>query len=118
MKQSAISREQAHLLYREGSPHLELAGKAAQLKLQYDARRDPTRRLRVYSANEKYVCPSCQALANGRHSWTVAEALEDPPVPNPNCATGWCRCGLSCAGTQRRRGTLWRLEAHETAKER
>lgn len=94
LKQSAISRELAHLLYQEGRPHLELARKAAQLRLRYEARRDPTRRLHVYSANDKYVCPSCQALVSHHRGWAVAEALEDPPVPNPNCASGWCRCDL------------------------
>lgn len=95
LKQSAIYREQAHLLYQEeGRPYLELARKAAQLRLQYEASRDPPRRLHAYSANDPYVCPSCRALANRRRGWTVAEALEDPPLPNPNCASGWCRCSL------------------------
>ena len=96
LKQSAIYGEQAHLLHQEeGRPYLELARKAAQLRLRYQASRDPLRRLHVYSANDSYVCPSCQALAQpspcGR---TVAEALEDPPLPNPKCASGWCRCSL------------------------
>ena len=94
LKQSAIYGEQAHLLYQEGRPYLELARKAAQLRLQYEASRDPLRRLHVYSANDPYVCPSCRALANRRRGWTVAEALEDPPLPNPKCASGWCRCSL------------------------
>jgi hypothetical protein len=95
LKQSAIYGEQAHLLYQEeGSPYLDLARKAAQLRLQYEASRDPTRPLHVYSANDSHVCPSCRALANRRRGWTVAEALEDPPVPNPKCASGWCRCSL------------------------
>jgi hypothetical protein len=59
-------------------------------------------RLKQYkeSGTVKYIqvlcaftgCPNCQILA--RKKFTLEEALESPPLPNPDCTSvhGWCRC--------------------------
>jgi hypothetical protein len=79
--------EMAMLLYGEGRPHLASQRESHKAELRRLAQSDGVTRVGLVTAK---CCPACQA-DNGR-TMTVAEALEQMPLPHEGCKLGWCSC--------------------------
>ena len=50
--------------------------------------------IHVLTCNDQWVCSSCRSLAE--RSYNLANV---PELPNPDCTSGRCRCGISAAST-------------------
>ncbi len=94
---SVVYGDMARWLHEEGrrSP-FELLRQASIAELRGWASSPtfgPLAKVGAFDANDSHVCDACASSRD--KTWTVAEALENPPVPHPDCANGFCRCTLS-----------------------
>jgi len=46
--------------------------------------------VKISTSCDERVCPAC--AKNQGKFYTIAEALRDMPIPNKDCASGYCRC--------------------------
>ena len=92
---SLVYWSMARWLHEEGKRDpFKLLRQASIAELQGGASMfGPQAKVEAHDCNDDEVCEACACLRGKR--WTVAEALEEPPVPHPACANGFCRCGLS-----------------------
>jgi hypothetical protein len=83
--------DQARWLHEEGrrSPYTLLRDASIALLRDCATRWGMQAKVQVLACDDGAVCAS-----NRGKTWTVAEALENPPVPHPDCANGFCRCRL------------------------
>jgi uncharacterized protein YkuJ len=91
---SNIYRNMGMWLYKErGESPVKLLREARIARLRDLASTNGKQaRVRAFDCNDDEVCEAC--LSNRGKTWTVAEALDSPPVPHPDCANGLCRCSL------------------------
>jgi hypothetical protein len=80
---------QARFLYEDGRPHFHLLQEAARARLLSYAQSGAVHHVTISTAAGD-GCPACARLEGT--TFTIAEALDLMPIPNPSCEDGWCRC--------------------------
>lgn len=74
--------------FEQGQPHLDFLRQAAKAELQHLRSVDIIKGARIAAGPD--ACSPCREN-NGR-TYSVQQAMQTMPIPNPTCQNGWCRC--------------------------
>ena len=87
--------EQASILFGEGRPHHDVAQEAARAQLR-SFQKSGIKKVKILTVGVDTACAGCSPLEG--QVFSVAEALEQMPIPLEGCqgsnskGSGWCRC--------------------------